>query len=88
MQPFSYTYQGQTLEALVEHFTQDLYNRYKITFDGETIVITPGAIRALGEKTIWVQTEGPVKPEYLIHAIGEGLVLLGITTVFSSKIED
>ena len=77
VQPFQFKYKDQIHDALAIHFTEDGYNRYKITFDGGVAVVAPAGIHnSTTNAIIWVQSHGPgdvVYPHELIQAIGEDL---------------
>ncbi len=74
MKTFTYTYNNSKLLATVEHFTEDLYNKFRIYTDKETFVIDPINY----DKNIWLQSDGVRLPYELIQVIGEGLEAAGI----------
>jgi hypothetical protein len=82
MPPFRYTYQGKTYESRAEHFTQDGYNRYRVTLGNDLwLVIAPSGIPGQDGKNIWVQSNKPgevIQPHDLVQSLGEGLESAGI----------
>ena len=76
MKTFTYTYNNSKLLATVEHFTEDLYNKFRIYTDKKTFVIDPVNY----DKTIWLQSDSVRLPDELIQVIGEGSEAAGILT--------
>jgi hypothetical protein len=75
VQSFQYIYKDQVQDASADHFTENGYNRYKISFEGGYAVVAPSGIPGTGT-VIWVQSNQPgdtIYPHELIQAIGEGL---------------
>jgi hypothetical protein len=57
MQPLMYFDYGKTYESRAEHFTQDGYNRYRVTLGNDLwLVIAPSGILGQVGKNIWVQS--------------------------------
>ena len=76
MKPFQYMYRGQVLNAAVDYFTEEGYDRYRVILDNESFIVAPSGFTGPNGKTIWVQ---PVKagekdqPHDLVQALGEGI---------------
>lgn len=81
MAAFTFTYQGRFLNAVADHYTEDGYNRYRITLIDVTFVIAPSGFTGKDGKTIWVQPIKPGEfgqPHDLVQALGEGIEAAGI----------
>ncbi|HEY1869912.1 MAG TPA: hypothetical protein VGG71_02585 [Chitinophagaceae bacterium] len=76
MQLFSYTYQRQAQDANLKHYTENGYNRYRITLlNSAKLTIAPVGIPG-SSGMIWVQSYKPgeiVYPHDLIQALGDGI---------------
>jgi hypothetical protein len=75
MQLFTYEYDGIVYDAFAEHYTVEMYNRYRIIHENRTVVIAPTGTPIPG-MIIWIQVNKPEEIIYahgLIQAMGEGL---------------
>ncbi len=75
MQHFTFEYNGTVGDAIVEHYTEDFYNRYRITLEDDLVIIAPTNIAGMN-MVIWIQVTkrgDKIFPHELVQALGQGL---------------
>ncbi len=82
MELFNYHWLGRILQATSDHYTEDLFHRYRILLpDGSGLVIFPDRIMGYESPVLWFaleKTDEGKFPSELIQAIGEGLEGAGL----------
>lgn len=82
MQKFTFNYKGTSWQAETEHYSSNVYNRYRIYLsDGRIFVISPYRMGVANDLFIWIQINEPgeaLLPEDFLQTIGEALEAAGI----------
>jgi hypothetical protein len=81
MYSFTYRYQGQLFNTVMDHYIVDGYDRYRIKTDEDYCTIMATGRPNIFNKTTWVQIFNQherIEPRELIQAMGEGLLEAGI----------
>jgi hypothetical protein len=76
MHPFTYKYRELTHKSSVNHYIEQGYHRYKITYDDGYFVLVKSGIPGTNSKIIWVQSNKPgeiILPHDVVQSIGEGI---------------
>jgi hypothetical protein len=81
MYSFTYRYQGQMINTVMDHYIIDGYDYYRIEHDGDYCTIMASGKPNMFNKMTWVQIFNQserIGPRDLIQAMGEGLLEAGI----------
>jgi hypothetical protein len=76
VKPFSYLYEGQSHNALTDHYLIDGYKYYRIVMGDKSCIIGPSEIPDEKGQIIWVQKINAgdlIEDSELIQSLGEGL---------------
>ncbi len=76
MEPFTYQYQGKTIDSVAEYFCVEGNHRYRVKINDINYLLAICGWRGPNNTILWVQNVKPgdiVQPHDLIQAIGEGI---------------